>query len=48
MSAYTKISGLFYVSTFSLREYIRRVETALPIATGTIMPLNRIMRRYYD
>jgi coproporphyrinogen III oxidase-like Fe-S oxidoreductase len=47
ISAYTKIGGLFYVNTFSLREYIKRVETGLPIATGTITPQNRVMRRWF-
>jgi oxygen-independent coproporphyrinogen-3 oxidase len=47
LSAYTKIGGLFYVNTFSLREYIRSVEAGLPIATGTITPPNRVMRRWF-
>jgi len=47
LSAYTKIGGLFYVNTFSLREYIKRVESGLPIATGTITPPNRVMRRWF-
>lgn len=47
LSAYTKIGGLFYVNTFSLREYIKRVETGLPIATGTITPPDRVMRRWF-
>ena len=47
ISAYTKIGGLFYVNTFSLREYIKRVEAGLPIATGTITPPNRVMRRWF-
>ena len=47
LSAYTKIGGLFYVNTFSLREYIKRVEVGLPIATGTTMPSHRVMRRWF-
>ncbi len=47
ISAYTKIGGLFYVNTFSLREYIKRVEAGLPIATGTITPPDRVMRRWF-
>jgi coproporphyrinogen III oxidase-like Fe-S oxidoreductase len=47
ISAYTKIGGLFYVNTFSLREYISRVETGLPIATGTVTPPERVMRRWF-
>jgi coproporphyrinogen III oxidase-like Fe-S oxidoreductase len=47
LSAYTKIGGLFYVNTFSLREYIKRVETGLPIATGTVTPPERVMRRWF-
>jgi coproporphyrinogen III oxidase-like Fe-S oxidoreductase len=47
LSAYTKIGGLFYVNTFSLKEYIKRVEEGLPIATGTTTPLNRVMRRWF-
>lgn len=47
LSAYTKIGSLFYVNTFSLREYIKRVETSLPIATGTSMSPNRVMRQWF-
>lgn len=47
LSAYTKIGDLFYVNTFSLREYIKGVEAGLPIATGTTMPSNRVMRRWF-
>jgi coproporphyrinogen III oxidase-like Fe-S oxidoreductase len=47
LSAYTKIGGLFYVNTFSLREYIKRVESGLPVATGTITPPDRVMRRWF-
>lgn len=47
LSAYTKIGGLFYVNTFSLREYIKSVEAGLPLATGTITPPNRVMRRWF-
>jgi coproporphyrinogen III oxidase-like Fe-S oxidoreductase len=47
ISAYTKIGGLFYVNTFSLREYIKKVESDLPIATGTITPPDRVMRRWF-
>ena len=47
LSAYTKIGGLFYVNTFSLREYIKSVEAGLPIATGTNMPSSRVMRRWF-
>jgi coproporphyrinogen III oxidase-like Fe-S oxidoreductase len=47
LSAYTKIGGLFYVNTFSLSEYIKSVETGLPIATGTITSPNRVMRRWF-
>ncbi|MEM2924423.1 MAG: coproporphyrinogen-III oxidase family protein [Methanocellales archaeon] len=47
ISAYTKIKDLFYVNTFSLEEYIKSVETSLPIATGTIMPLNQAMKRWF-
>jgi coproporphyrinogen III oxidase-like Fe-S oxidoreductase len=47
LSAYTKIGGLFYVNTFFLKDYIERVGSALPIATGTTMPPNRVMRRWF-
>ena len=47
LSAYTKLGGLFYVNTFSLKEYIKRVETDLPIATGTVTPPERVMRRWF-
>lgn len=47
LSAYSKIRGLFYVNTFSLKEYINRVEVDLPVATATAMPPNRIMRRWF-
>jgi coproporphyrinogen III oxidase-like Fe-S oxidoreductase len=47
ISAYTKIGGLFYVNTFSLKEYIKRVETGLPIATGMVTPPERVMRRWF-
>jgi oxygen-independent coproporphyrinogen-3 oxidase len=47
LSAYTKIGGLFYVNTFFLREYIKGVETGLPVATGMITPENRVMRRWF-
>ena len=47
LSAYTKIGGLFYVNTFSLSEYIKRVETGLPVATATNTPLKRVMRRWF-
>jgi len=47
LSAYSKIGGLFYVNTFSLREYIKSVKAGLPIATGTITPPNRVMRRWF-
>lgn len=47
LSAYTKIGGLFYINTFSLKEYIKRVEVDLPVATGAAMPPNRVMRRWF-
>ncbi|MEM2934306.1 MAG: coproporphyrinogen-III oxidase family protein [Methanocellales archaeon] len=47
ISAYTKIKNLFYVNTFSLEEYIKSVKSGLPIATGTIMPLNQAMKRWF-
>lgn len=47
LSAYTKIGGLFYVNTFSLKEYVNGVERGLPIATGMTMPSGRIMRRWF-
>jgi coproporphyrinogen III oxidase-like Fe-S oxidoreductase len=47
LSAYTKIGGLFYVNTFSLKEYIKGVEDGLPVATGMITPRNRVMRRWF-
>jgi coproporphyrinogen III oxidase-like Fe-S oxidoreductase len=47
LSAYTKIGGLFYVNTFSLREYIKSVAAGLPIATGMTTPPNRVMRRWF-
>jgi len=47
ISAYTKIGGLFYVNTFSLKEYIKRAETGLPIATGMVTPPERVMRRWF-
>ena len=47
LSAYNKIGDLFYVNTFSLKQYIERVETGLPIATGTVMPPQRVMRRWF-
>lgn len=47
LSAYTKIGGLFYVNTFSLRDYIERVEKDFPIATGMSMPQERVMRRWF-
>jgi len=47
LSAYTKIGGLFYVNTFSLREYIKGVEAGLPIATGMVTPPERVMRRWF-
>ncbi|MCX7912448.1 MAG: coproporphyrinogen III oxidase family protein [Dehalococcoidales bacterium] len=47
LSAYTKLGQLFYVNTFHLRSYIEGVGRGLPIATGTIMPERRVMRRYF-
>jgi oxygen-independent coproporphyrinogen-3 oxidase len=47
LSAYTKIEGMFYVNTFFLKEYIKGVENGLPIATGTITPAERVMRRWF-
>jgi coproporphyrinogen III oxidase-like Fe-S oxidoreductase len=47
ISAYTKIGGLFYVNTFSLKEYIKRAETGLPVATGMVTPPDRVMRRWF-
>lgn len=47
LSAYTKIGGLFYANTFSLKEYIKGVERGLPIATGMTTPQNRVMRRWF-
>ncbi len=47
LSAYTKIGGLFYVNTFYLREYIKKVELGLPVATGMTSPSNRVMRRWF-
>jgi len=38
---------LFYVNTFSLKEYIKRAETGLPIATGMVTPPERVMRRWF-
>jgi len=46
LSAYTQIGGMFYVNTFFLREYIKAVETGLPVATGVEMPPDRIMRQW--
>ncbi len=46
LSAYTKIDRLFYVNTFSLSEYIKSVESSLPVAT-TIMSLNQAMKRWF-
>jgi coproporphyrinogen III oxidase-like Fe-S oxidoreductase len=46
LSAYTKIGGLFYVNTFSLKEYINGVAKGLPIATGTTTSSERVMRRW--
>ncbi|MFP3975053.1 MAG: coproporphyrinogen-III oxidase family protein [Chloroflexota bacterium] len=47
LSAYTKIGELFYVNTFSLKEYINGVKRNLPIATGMTMPSERVMRRWF-
>jgi oxygen-independent coproporphyrinogen-3 oxidase len=47
LSAYTKIGGLFYVNTFSLKDYVKSVVERLPIATGMTMPPERVMRRWF-
>jgi coproporphyrinogen III oxidase-like Fe-S oxidoreductase len=47
LSAYSKIGGLFYVNTFSLKGYMDGVEKGLPIATGMTLPAERTMRRWF-